>query len=194
MSQSVEARLSGLKNLPDLEPPAGLEAATLAAMAAVGEERHRFPLGQAAVWVALTVAGLLLGALAFDIGGSGEQQSESISSADGSNGLAGGGSGPADATAPPDAVDEDDFLALLELSNYLEQVLAALPQREVMRVSTAGTIAGLEQQIAQIDEALWTTGSETIAPEYRVTLMRDRVETMNALLNVRYSQSRAFSY
>ena len=63
-----------------------------------------------------------------------------------------------------------------------------------MRVSTAGTIAGLEQQIAQIDEALWVANDQASSPEYRVTLMRDRVDTMNALLNVRYSQSRAFSY
>jgi hypothetical protein len=187
MSQSVEARLSGLKNLPDLEPPAGLEAATLAAMAAAGEERKRLPLGQAAAWVALTVTGLLLAALALDTGNSGDQRSASIDGA-------GDSAGPADAAAAPNAFDESAFLALLEQSNYLEQVLAALPQRELMRVSTAGTIAGLEQQIAQIDEALWMTNDQTIPPAYRVTLMRDRVETMNALLNVRYSQSRAFSY
>ena len=187
MSQSVEARLSGLKNLPDLEPPAELEAATLAAMAAAGEERHRFPLGQAAVWAALTVTGVLLAALALDSWDSGDQRSASVVEVDEP-------AGPANAAAPPNAVDENDFLALLEQSNYLEQVLAALPQRAVMRVSTAGTIAGLEQQIAQIDEALWTTNDQTIPSGYRVTLMRDRVDTMNALLNVRYSQSRAFSY
>jgi len=187
MSQSIEARLSALKSLPDLQPPAELEAKTLAAMAAVGEERHRFPLRQAAAWVALTVTGLLLAAVALDTGDSGDERSANVIGA-------GGSTGPADAVASPNAVDDSDFLVLLEQSNYLEQVLAALPQREVMRVSTAGTIAGLEQQISQIDEALWTTNGQASPPEYRVTLMRDRVDTMNALLNVRYSQSRAFSY
>jgi hypothetical protein len=187
MSQSVEARLSGLKNLPALEPPAELEPKTLAAMAAVGEERNRFPLGLAAAWAGLVVTGLLVAAIALDNGNPGGQRSASVVGA-------GSSSSPDGADAPPDVVDESDFLALLEESNYLEQVLAALPQREVMRVSTAGTIAGLEHQIAQIDEALWIANNRTDPPEYRVTLMRDRVDTMNALLNVRYSQSRAFSY
>ena len=187
MSQSVEARLIGLKNLPELEPPAGLEARTLAAMAAAGEERHGIHLGWAAAWVGVAVTGLLVAALALDAGNSDDKRTASVIDA-------GGSSEPAKADAPPKALDESDFLALLEESNYLEQLLAVLPQREVMRVGTAGTIAGLEQQIAQIDEALWTANDQATSPEYRVTLMRDRVETMNALLNVRYSQSRAFSY
>ena len=187
MSQSVEARLSGLKSLPELEPPAELEAATLAAMAAAGEERHGIHFGRAAVWVGLTVTGLLVAALALDGGDSGDRRSARSAGVD-------GGTATASSEASPNGLDESDFLALLEQSNHLEQVLAALPQREVMRVGTAGTIVGLEQQIAQIDEALWITNSEAMPPEYRVTLMRDRVETMNALLNVRYSQSRAFSY
>lgn len=188
MSQSVEARLSGLKNLPELEPPAGLEAKTLAAMAAAGEERNRFPLAQAAGWMALVVTGLLVAAIALDGGESVDQSGASVVEFDS------GAEQPADADMSPIAFDEGDFVTLLEQNNYLEQVLAALPQRQVMRVSTAGTIAGLEQQIAQIDEALWITNGRASPPEYRVALMRDRVETMNALLNVRYSQSRAFSY
>lgn len=187
MSQSVEARLSGLKNLPELEPPAALEAKTLAAMVAVGEERHGIHLGRAAAWAGLVITGLLVAAFALDIGDSDDQRSAGVVGAEGGTGLA-------DADVAPEAPNEKDFIALLEQSNYLEQVLAALPQREVMRVSTAGTIAGLEQQIAQIDEALWITNVQSTSPEYRVTLMRDRVDTMNALLNVRYSQSRAFSY
>lgn len=187
MSQSVEARLRGLKDLPALEPPAELEAKTLAAMAAAGEERREIHLGLAAAWVGLVVTGLLVAAIALDSGDSGDQRSASVVEDGGSTGLA-------DADPTPNTVDESDFLALIEQSNYQEQVLAALPQRQVMRVSTAGTIAGLEHQIAQIDEALWITNGQATSPEYRVTLMRDRVETMNALLNVRYSQSRAFSY
>ena len=184
MSQSVEARLSGLRQLPELEPPAGLEARTLAAMAAAGEERHGIHLARAAAWAAVTVAGLLLAALALDTGVSDDSRSARV--------VDGGGSVPP--AAAPTAFDESEFLALLEQSNYLERVLAALPQRQVMRFGTAGTIAGLEQQIAQIDQALWTTSGPAVSPEYRYTLLRDRVDTMNALVNVRYSQSRAFSY
>jgi len=187
MSQSVEARLSGLKGLPGIEPPAALEARTLAAMAAAGEERHGVHLGWAAAWAGLAVTALLVGALALDGGVAEDKRSASVIDA-------GASTEPAKQDAPPKVLDESAYLALIEESNYLEQLLAALPQREVMRVSTAGTIAGLEQQIAQIDEALLTASDETISPEYRFTLMRDRVDTMNALVNVRYSQSRAFSY
>lgn len=187
MSQSVETRLSGLRHLPELVPAAELEAKTLAAMAAAGEERHGIHLGRAAAWAAVTVTGLLLAALALDSGGSGDRRSAGAVDASGSV-------APAAADASPITIEESDLLALLEQSNYLERVLAALPQRQVMRVGTAGTIAGLEQQIAQIDQALWTTDGPAVSPEYRYTLLRDRVDTMNALVNVRYSQSRAFSY
>jgi hypothetical protein len=187
MSQSVEARLSGLKSLADIEPPPALEAETLAAMAAVGEERYRVRFGQAAAWLALAVTGLLVAALALDRGDDSDKRSASAIEA-------GRDAAPEKADAFPKTVDESAYLALLEESNYLEEILASLPQRDVMRVSTAGTIAGLEQQIAQIDAVLWTADAQAIPPEYRFSLMRDRVETMNALVNVRYSQSRAFSY
>ena len=193
MSQSVEARLSGLKNLPDLEPPAELEATTLAAMAAAGEERNRLPLGQAAAWLALAVSGLLVAAIALDSRES-VDGGESADSRSASIVESGDSSVPGRADAAPTGLADGELLALLEQSRYMERLLAALPQRQVMRFSTAGTIAGLEQQIAQIDEALWTTSAQATSPEYRVTLLRDRVETMNALLNVRYSQSRAFSH
>jgi hypothetical protein len=86
------------------------------------------------------------------------------------------------------------YVDLLMRSADLEQLLAMLPQRQVMRASTAGTIVGLEQKIELIDAALMPSGDVAVAPEYRVTLMRDRVETMNALVNVRYAQSLAFNF
>ena len=87
------------------------------------------------------------------------------------------------------------YLDLAEQSMRLEAVLAVLPPpRRVMRAGTASTIVGLEDRIALIDAQLIRTRNESLPREYREALMRDRVEVMNALVNVRYAQSRAFIF
>ena len=104
-----------------------------------------------------------------------------------------GGELASEPASPPAAQTANDDLVYAELAaeaEYLEQLLAAMPQRSVMRVSTAGTIAGLEDQIAVLDAELGRADS----PEYRTLLMHNRVQVMNALVNVRYLQSTAFAY
>ena len=180
MSQRIETRLNELKSLPEFEPPAALEASTLAAMANAGAGRDSARLGMAAMWLALAVTGVLIAAVALDTGESGDRVAQDAA-----------GIPPGD---PVDTAAADDvaLVALLEEAAYLEQMLAVLPQREIMRVSTAGTIVGLEQQLALIDAAQSTGAGETVPLEDRMNLLRARVETMNALVNVRYAQSLAF--
>lgn|SRR5690554_2445028 len=169
MPERFEDRLSELKRLPPLEPPAHLEARTLEAMAEASASRRTRPLALAAGWIAAVGIGVLLGALVVGPERSDEPEIES-------------------------AAAEEAYHALLEESEYLERLLAELPQRQVMRVSTAGTIVGLEERLALIDAALARQRSEDVSPAYRLALMQDRVETMNALVIVRYAQSPAFGY
>lgn len=172
MSGRIEDRLSALKALPALEPPARLEQATLDAMACAPSTRGFRRFAKAAVWVAAIGMGALLALQTFDF----------------------------DAPDTPDAPDpaaaraDEIYRQLTQESKLLEQLLAGLPQRQVMRVSTAGTIVGLENQIAMIDAELARTATDPAPPVYRTALMRNRVEVMNALVNVRYAQSRAFTY
>jgi len=89
----------------------------------------------------------------------------------------------------------EEYLALLEESARLERSLFALPaQRPVMTAGTAGTIATLEGQIAHIDSELSLATAAGAEDEYREVLWRERVEVMNALLQVRYAQSQLFEF
>jgi hypothetical protein len=137
-------------------------------------------MGRAAAWIAVAGIGAALGLLALQ-----PETSEGPRQASGEP-------QPLQVSAPDAA-----YLALAETSSRLERILAeAPPPRQVMRVSTAGTIVGLEDQIALIDAALARApapGGE-LPGEYRTLLMRDRVAVMNALVHVRYAQSYAFSH
>jgi hypothetical protein len=89
----------------------------------------------------------------------------------------------------------DDYLALVERSAELERALVSLPaQRNVMRAGTAGTIATLEDRIARIDAELTLAAAAGAKNEYRTALWRDRVDVMNALVQVRYVNSQAFVF
>jgi len=169
MSGRIENRLNELGHAPELAPPAALEPRVLAAMAAASASRRTRPLAEAAAWIVVLGAAALIGALAFI---------------------------PREPVAPqPDvAATEAIYTELLEQSAYLEQLLAALPQRQLMRVSTAGTIVGLEDRIAMIDAELVGANAATLPPEYRVALLQDRVDVMNALVSVRYAQSQVMSF
>jgi len=189
MSGRFEDRLKVLGALPALDPPPHLESATLAAMADAASASHRGPrqLARAAVWIAAFGVGALLAVFALDF----------------ERGATGPAADPAAAgTASPEATADQAYASADEIywllaaqSEWLEQVLAAIPeQRRVIRVGTAATAVGLENGLARIDAELARAASEAVPPEYRTLLMRDRVEVMNALVNVRYAQSRAFSF
>jgi hypothetical protein len=89
----------------------------------------------------------------------------------------------------------EEYAALVAQSAELERVLGTLPApRAVMRASTAGTIASLEDRIAQIDQELMFSTAAGVDTGQQATLWQDRVEVMNALLQVRYANSQAFIY
>jgi len=162
--------MTELVNLPELEPDPALEAATLALMADTARVGVHRPFRHAAVWAAVAVAGALLAAWSLTL----EAPVESETTA-----------------RPIDAVYRD----YVEETARLEQFLVSLPEpRHVMRAGTASTIVGLENRIALIDAELGRAAIERDPPEYRTALMRDRVEAMNALVHVRYAQSKAFIF
>lgn len=172
MSGRFEDRLKELKFLPELEPRAELEPAVLAAMQGATRSVERPPryLAKAAMLAAATgIAALLaLWAVSYEVP-NGLQQAA--------------------------AFEDEAYFELVETSAQLDALLAVLPPpRRVMRADTASTIVGLEDRIALIDAELYRSQDESAPPEYRVALMRDRVEVMNALVNVRYAQSRAFVF
>ena len=94
-----------------------------------------------------------------------------------------------------DATDDQpgDLAALVEESARLERTLYALPRFDgVVRVGTASTIAGLEDHIAWIDAELSASEALDADPGYRQVLWQERVEIMNALIDVQYAQLPAF--
>jgi hypothetical protein len=107
--------------------------------------------------------------------------------------------GPGEVALAPDddavPVSFEEYAALVAQSAELERVLDTLPApRAVMRASTAGTIARLEDRIAQIDQELMFSTAAGVDSGQQATLWQDRVEVMNALLQVRYANSQAFIY
>jgi hypothetical protein len=174
MSGRFEDRLSQLRTLPALEPRAELEPAVLAAMtdaaAAAQRPRHGRYLARAAALAVAAGTGALLAIWAGNYPEPVERR-------------------PAEAEADANA----KYFELVEQTARLEELLTLIPEpRRVMRAETASTIVGLEDRIALIDAVLQSP--DVAEPAYREALMRDRVEIMNALVNVRYSQSRAFIF
>jgi hypothetical protein len=170
MSGRIEDRLTALEDLPELEPPEWLESRTLSEMSMAGRKRQPQYFARAAMWLVATAAGALLVAAALNFG--------------------------TEQVAQPAAEPYQDlFQTYAAQSNELEQMLLLLPEpRRVMRADTASTIVGLEDRIAYIDAELSLAEQAQRPPEFRTALMRDRVEVMNALLYVRYGQSKAFQF
>jgi hypothetical protein len=71
----------------------------------------------------------------------------------------------------------------------LEQLLATLPERRVMRGSTAFTVVELEDRLALLDDRLSRVTLEPNAPERSERLWRQRAEVMNSLVQVRYADA-----
>jgi hypothetical protein len=176
MSWRSEDRLIGLKSLPSLEPRADLEPVVLAAMERAAQTGKRRPsrsshLAKAAGLAAVAGVGALFALWA-------------VSYED-----------PADRRVAAIGGDDRTYFELAEQSAHLDALLAVLPpQRRVMRADTASTIVDLEDRIALIDAELYRSAVQAAPADYRVALLRDRVEVMNALVNVRYAQSRAFVF
>jgi hypothetical protein len=105
------------------------------------------------------------------------------------------GEGPLAANEDPAPLSFEEYAALVAQSAELERALDTLPApRAVMRAGTAGTIASLEDRIAQIDRELMVATAAGVDSGQQAPLWQDRVEVMNALLQVRYANSQAFIY
>ena len=165
-----------LEALPTLSPPPEAEARVLAAMRAAANARATRHVGR---FAGLAAAAALVGAALLLLWQpwTGPAERVTVTAAD----------------APSDAA-RDDYLTLVEQSARLERALVALPQRTVMRAGTAGTIATLEDRIAHIDAELTLATAAGAENQYRTALWRDRVDVMNALLQVRYVNSQAFVF
>ncbi|MCC6202322.1 MAG: hypothetical protein IT494_04885 [Gammaproteobacteria bacterium] len=91
--------------------------------------------------------------------------------------------------------EEPEFDALRTRSAQLERLLVSLPApRAVISADTAGTIVDLENRIAMIDSSLNQAAVRGALPRDQAAFWRERVELMNALVQVRYAQSRVFPY
>jgi len=167
-----------------LDPPPHARERVLAAMREAARATAPSRLGRAPHWVALA-AGLgvvALGAAWMALGGSDRAGAPDAQPRRPATALS-------SAAAMPTRAD------LVEKSQQLETVLAALPaQRRLMRADTATTIAALETQIAVIDERLSIGTPAGLTPDVEQLLWRDRVDALNALVQVRYAQSRLFEF
>jgi hypothetical protein len=89
--------------------------------------------------------------------------------------------------------DETSYAPLIFESARLEKVLAQMPAPPPLVVgATAGTIVGLEDRIAYVDAQLSYAAARDLAPPYRTALWGERVELMNALVQVRFAQTQGF--
>jgi len=95
-------------------------------------------------------------------------------------------------TAPAAPAAATATAAVAELrtrSQALEAMLAALPERPaVARAATAVPIDNLESQVQWLDHQL-STPPEAMPPTQAERLWRDRVEVMNALVQLRYVEA-----
>lgn len=92
----------------------------------------------------------------------------------------------AGAGLPPDALPRAEAQAENE---RLESILAALPERNAMRGSTAYTVAELEDRLALLDDRLSRVALEPNAPEQSEALWRERAGVMHTLVQVRYADT-----
>jgi hypothetical protein len=170
-----------LSALPTFAPPPDGWQRVLAASAQADAPPKRWRRRAAGAAISVTAAAAAFAYVAWRVPGAvpqGEAPSTTVA-ADASH----------DPLAAP--VTPASYVSLVEESARLERLLAAMPeQRPVMTARTAGTIAGLEDRIAFIDEQLsFGAARGGLAPPQRQTLWGERVDLMNALVHVRYPQA-----
>jgi hypothetical protein len=167
-----------LAALPELTPPPEAKARVLAAMHRAALEPPRRRLTHVALPAAALAAAAAVAAALILWQPRGTPREEALAT-----------------TGESVPLPFEDYAALVAQSAELERALVTLPApRAVMRASTAGTIASLEDRIAQIDQELMFSTAAGVETGQRATLWQDRVEVMNALLQVRYANSQAFNY
>lgn len=87
------------------------------------------------------------------------------------------------------------YTSLTSESARLERLLNEIPYRpRLVNAGTATTISGLEDRIGQVDEVLMYGSVYGLQPEQTVALWQERVDLMNALVEVRYAQAQRFGF
>lgn len=87
------------------------------------------------------------------------------------------------------------YTSLTSESARLERLLNDIPyRRRLVNAGTATTISGLEDRIGQVDEVLMYGSVYGLQPEQTVALWQERVDLMNALVEVRYAQAQRFGF
>ena len=87
------------------------------------------------------------------------------------------------------------YASLVAESARLERALDELSSRpRVVRVGTAATIAELEDRIAWIDDRLMLALSIGLSSQEAQALYRQRIELLNALVQVHYADARRFTF
>ena len=89
-------------------------------------------------------------------------------------------------------VDKTSYAQLMAESARLERLLAQMPPPPLVVGTTAGAVVGLEDRIAYVDAQLTYAAARDLAPPYRKALWGERVELMNALVQVRFAQTQGF--
>jgi hypothetical protein len=92
----------------------------------------------------------------------------------------------AEVVPPVEAVSSDE---LRNRSRRLESLRRAMPQRpQVVRASTTRTIVDLEDRIALVDMRLNAAAELGLTPQQDKALWRERVNLMNTLVRLEYTQ------
>ena len=110
----------------------------------------------------------------------------------------------AEPTLPPPAasveeiVPADDAATMAELqrrSRQLEGLRRVMPQRpQIVRASTARTIADLQDQITFVDMRLNAAAELGLTPEQQQALWRERVYLMQSLIRLEYARLQSPRY
>lgn len=97
---------------------------------------------------------------------------------------------PAAASEPASHLAVPHVEELVAQSQQLEQLLQILPERpRIERVSTAATIDTIEQRIQWLDFQMSYASDGDLNEEQSRQLWRERVELMDSLVKVRYSEA-----
>lgn len=102
------------------------------------------------------------------------------------------------AAAVSEVVPSDDAATVADLqlrSQQLERLRRAMPERpRVVRASTAGTIAALQDQIAFVDLRLNAADELELSTAQRESLWRERVNLMRSLVQLEYARLQSPRY
>ena len=102
------------------------------------------------------------------------------------------------AAAVSEVVPSDDASTVADLqlrSQQLERLRRAMPERpRVVRASTAGTIAALQDQIAFVDMRLNAADELELTTRQREALWRERVNLMQSLVQLEYARLQSPRY